>query len=61
MVMKEHVTQCNAVARLCVFNSFWTLMELHGTEEEDQVLATQTILVFRMNVLLVLVFLWPHL
>ncbi len=36
MVMKEHVTQCNSVAHWRVVNSFWTTMELHGTEEEDK-------------------------
>ncbi len=33
--MKEHVNQCNSVAHLFVFNSFWTTVELDGTEEED--------------------------
>ena len=28
MVMEGHVTQCNSVANLCVFNSFW--MERYG-------------------------------
>ncbi len=35
IVMKEHVTQCNNVAHWCVINSFWTIMELCGSEEED--------------------------
>ena len=29
------VTQCNSVAYWCVFDSFWTTMELRGTEEWD--------------------------
>ena len=35
MVMKEHVAQCNSMTHRCVFNHFWTTMELCGTEEED--------------------------
>lgn len=33
MLMREHVTQCNGVAHLCVFNSFWLTMDVCGTEE----------------------------
>lgn len=35
IVKKEHVTQCNGVVYLCVFNCFWTKSELHGTKECD--------------------------
>ena len=31
--MEEIVTQCNIVAHSCVFNSFYTTMELYDTEE----------------------------
>lgn len=31
MVMKEHVSQCNYVAQGCVFISWWTTTEVHGT------------------------------
>ena len=34
MVMKEHVIRCHSVSNWCVFlYSFWTTMELCGTEE----------------------------
>lgn len=26
--MDEHAIQCNSVAQLCVFNSFWTAIEV---------------------------------
>ncbi len=35
IVMNEHVTQCHNMAHWYVLNSFWTTMELYGTEEED--------------------------
>lgn len=34
MVMREHVTHYNRVAHWCIF-SFWTTVELYGTEEYD--------------------------
>lgn len=52
MVMKERVTHLNGV-------SF--IVEIYGTEEQDtayQGLATQTILVRRINSLFVVVFSW---
>ncbi len=35
MVMKEHVSLCDGVAHYWGFHSFWTTIELCGTEEFD--------------------------
>ena len=51
IVINEHVTQCNSEARQCVFNFFWTMMELYGSGETD------TILVLLLNSQL-LVLMW---
>lgn len=32
--MKEHVANCNNVAHECVFNSFWTALEIQGTDKQ---------------------------
>ena len=34
-IIKEHVTQCSGLAHWRVFNSFWTTIEIYGTEEYD--------------------------